>query len=271
MGNKTNAARRVYRLLMSASKHPENAQPPTTLGMWGKVLSGDLVQIDPSAPEYEDSVVPLLTELRRQIRAVAALTKTREDYEELIAALINRASSLTGSQVLHGRWSEIKAQFLKPELISGWGLLASSIPNTDEDVCKEQLTELLAAIQELEQAARASDAPVRLRTFLVEQAFTMREALLRAHISGVEGLRTTLATGLGEFLQEQSSFDEAAKEEPEKTKAAFAQLVRVWHIAADICGDVEKFQNALMLGYGLSDQAQHLIPLVRHLLGGPGG
>ena len=67
---KTNSARRVYQILLSANKHGVGSSAPTTLSMWGAVLGGDLLLAPegPGSPQYEDAVVPLLSELRRQIR-----------------------------------------------------------------------------------------------------------------------------------------------------------------------------------------------------------
>src|SRR5579864_1570053 len=178
----TNGARRVYTILTNAYNYPVKAgggQTTTTLAMWGNVLAGPSLMTPegPASRQYEDEVLPLLMELRREIAAVDATLRNHDDYRGLIAPLIEAASRIAGTAFLNQDWNGMKAQHFKPELASAWGLLSLSLPNTDYLITEEQLAELVAAVKELEEAAQSPDLPDALRVFVRGQVDALRAAL----------------------------------------------------------------------------------------------
>jgi hypothetical protein len=249
---KTNSARRIYEILTTAYNHPAKAGGgPTglTLTMWGEVLGGPLL-ITPEGPgsrQYEDAIVPLLMEVRREIDSVDAALRSKDDYRALVAPLIEGASRITGTAFLHQDWNGVKAQHFQPALASGWGLLAAWIPATDPTLTEEQLSELVRALEELEEAGRAPELPPALRVLIRGQVDALRAALLRYRVSGTEQLRKAVATGVGELQRERASLEVAVQAHPESAKTAIDKLKKVWKLGAEMCGDLDNYAK----GYAL--------------------
>ncbi|MBS0377141.1 MAG: hypothetical protein JSS29_01535 [Proteobacteria bacterium] len=273
MTAKTNSARRVYEILAQANAHqPQKDAAASTLGMWAAVLGADLIPAPPHASDthtHEDVVLPLLTELRSQIRSVERSHSGAEDYDNLIAPLIAGALHITATNLLNSVWQDVRKQHISQQLVPGWGLLARSIADTEETISTTELAELAAAINELEHAALAEGIPESFRAFALDQVRALRAALVRYRVSGVGPLRKALATGVGELRRDGGGLAEAAAFEPERSKGVLNALGKVWTTGARVCGDLEKYQKAYALGQEAATKAHDLVPLIKAFLTGP--
>ena len=270
---KTNGARRIYEILILANGYsPAAGRPPSTLGMWGTVLGGDILAVPegPTSGEYEDAVLPLLTDLRLQIRSVGLTLRSHPDYKALIEPLIAGATNLTNIQFLNGAWNDVKGQHFKPTLTSGWGLLAPWMPATDDVLTAEQLKELIAAIRELEEAVQAGEIPDALRIFVLRQVTALRAAVMRHRISGTQELRRALALGYGELSRDIGPLTSASQTELEKTKSVLRAFGNVWTVCARFCGDLDDYIKAVKLGYQIYNTVNNGLPLLQVIVSSVG-
>lgn len=263
---KTNAARRIYELLILANAYsPAAGQPITTLGMWAAVLGGDMLIVPegPASPEYEDAAMSLLTDLRFQIRSVGTALRDHADYSGLVQPLILDATRLTSTQFLHTAWKDIKGQHFRPSLVSGWGLLAPWIPATDAVLALDRLRELIAAIREVENAALPAEIPTALRTFVWRQAAALRAGVMRYGISGTQHIRSALAQGFGELTRDSGPLTDASHGGLEQTKIVLSAFGKMWTLGARYCGDIVGYTDAVKLVYQTYNIVNNGLPLLQ--------
>lgn len=212
---------------------------------WAKIFGLVAKDFDQQiAPALEYEILDCLRDLRFEVQLVEDQVKGTE-AESATTPIAETVRTLTATNQLHTDWANVRANFLKPDLIAGWNWAAIHLSATDSEFDPGDVSKLRADLEELEKSARADGLPHDLRMLIDRQVRKIRSALRRYEIRGVEPLREVASAAMGEAIKEQEVIVNATTSDSPATREAVGRLGRVWQAVVDISGDADKIRKGV--------------------------
>lgn len=263
---RTSAARRVYRLLITAEKI-EHKTAQTINVAWAIAFGVVKPDAPPATNKIDDEeVAQLLSDFREEVRLVSLALSDDAETNQASRGAIKHALALAALNHLHGSWQELKGSHLKAEMLTAWEWMRIYLPSEPETCDAADVGQLKKEIDELEEAAGQPGIPPHIRQFVRKQTAAIRKALNRLRISGVEPLRTALDQGFGEIVRTQEELSKAAEKAPAASKGLLSKLGHAWVTSAKVADQLDKFRRMVLLIEDASPYIRHALEYVKDIL-----
>jgi len=229
MPKNINSASRLVALLQSIPGHPDNTQ---TLEVWAK-----LFEISEENPNKKAATVAdRLSAMYRELELVREQMQKANYSESLSASAVSKTEHALSTMLLPGTWNQVR-QYLNPETFVALAFCSEILPDEEAQIASEELVEIHARVEELQESLAGSQLPPRLRALVEHHIGLIRQALAEYPISGAKALREAARTALGELIEVEEIIN-ANRDAPEMSK-----LVAAWkkvNNAADVALKAEK-------------------------------
>lgn len=241
---KTSSARRIHHVLKMAVEWTDRPQGPS-IQVWARIFGLVPKNFDGQlSPTIEYEAVQALADLRAEVENVERQVAGKE-AEAATSPIADTVRNITATSQLHTDFQNVKANYLKPDLVAGWYWAALFLSDTDTEFDPEDIANLRAELEELEKAARDVEIPHELRMMIDKHVRHIRSALRRYDICGVEPLCDIANAVIGEAWKEQELLAAAAASKSPKVQAAYGHIKRVWGALVQISGDAEKLRKGI--------------------------
>ena len=159
-------------------------------------------------------------------------------YENAISAFEEAASPM----LLPHTWSNV-GQHLTPQNLLSLEFCSEILPDEEAVISSEELTEILALVSEIRDAAQSDSIPVSLRALLLHHVELIKRAVAAYPITGVKALREAAQTGFGELVESKDAVTQ------HRNTAEVSKLAKVWKKVGEVADDALKVDKLVQVGH----------------------
>jgi hypothetical protein len=255
---KTSAARRLNDVFHKAVSFHDDRRPGT-FQAWTQIFG---VSDGSQTAEAEDAVTSLLHDVRADITEFEAGLRGTE-AESLAAEIVSQARLFTSPAQLSTDWRTHKSNYLAPQTLKAWQWAALYFPSEEDNVDGEALEGLRELLNELQTAAQDPELPNTLRRFVLRQVTTLRRAIARYAVKGIQPLRDAAVQTAGEAQRDQHELEDAVNRSGEKGFSLAGKLLKVFRKTAEVAGDADKLAKG---GAAIAQLCEKARPLVEQIV-----
>jgi len=227
MEKKNNSAGRLWGILGQISKTGGNTN---MLKAWMAVLR--IGNIDQKKAPFEiarkiDLLQDELIEARREMQ--------KKHYSEDIYSVgFEAAEAILQMGAIYGNIDSYR-NHLTPEALKALKFVAETIPDDEDEVTPEQLSELQAEIDRLREKIESGDLPSNVKLFIYKQIAIIENAIRDYSIVGAKAFKTAFDEALPDIAMNKEDIAEYAETEEIKT------LGTIWDKAIQYGGNAFKY------------------------------
>lgn len=225
------------------------------LNTWARVFN-----LDTNTSELEDEVAACVIALRQEVDFARVRLRGREVPDELMSPGFDRLKSVASPGQLHSSWNGHRANISSPECRHAFSWSAWVLRDEEEiDMPEEEMSDLCANIESLEQNLGSTEMSPYLRDFIQRQIDSIKSALRVYSIQGSRPLKEALHKVAGSLTLEREVVEAKHAESTDATKTVFAQTTAVIKKTAEICDSLDKIKK---FGVGVVSLATTVGPLM---------
>jgi hypothetical protein len=229
MYKNTNSASRIHALLTKAMAHGD------------KALFAVLAEIfevkGASDAETGVLVLPRLNWFYIELQLLEDQARTTSLSAHLYDHSFSRIRLVISPLQLQAGWHGMRGN-LTPDVLLALAFLNEMLPSEETAVPAEEITAIVAELEDLNSLVLNSELPIALRRFIQHQLHLIELALDQYPIFGAKALREAGRSAIGEIIETQGTV-----EAPTQSPDALSKLGQLWkrvNTAADVALKAEK-------------------------------
>ena len=235
MPKNNNSASRLHGLFSQLHSHTDQKQ---VLTCWVQAFG-----ISDSTPKRQAiEVAKRLESVNRELDLVRNVmgqaTYSPSLYENAISAFEEAASPMLLSQP----WNNVR-QYLTPQNLLSLEFCSEILPDEESVISSEELTEILALVSEIRNAAQSDSIPASLRALLLHHVELIERAVAAYPITGIKALREAAQTGLGELVESKDVVTE------HRNTAEVSKLAKAWKKVGEVADGALKVDKLVQVGH----------------------
>ena len=243
MNNKINSLSRIHDILLDLDGVSTQR---AVVDVWVQAFELTSIEGIKRVSLVSEKLILLLDEVELAA-AKLSLNYPSETYNSMVENLNNAFSPM----LLGATWGSVK-QYLVPEVMMAIQILRETLPNEEELIKVEELSELHARLSELEAFLEKSVLPERVIKLIKRHIKLIREALSNFSITGAKGLIEARRASYGEFFEVNEIFQN-------KNSSEISELKAIWIM-------VNKITDGALKVYGLYELSKETVPLLEKFI-----
>lgn len=220
----------------------------------------DVFGLNRSSTNLEDEVTACVVALRTQIDFARLRLTANGVPDELSNPGFDRLKIVAAPSYLNQSWSGLRGNIQPPECRQAfaWGAWVLR-GESENELPSEEMQELLAGLNSLEDALVETEMSPYLRAFIERQVSTIRAALRVYGVQGARPLQEAMRKVIGDITVEEGQLKKENAEAPEKTKGVLAKTAQIIEKTAKVCDNLEKVKKFGESVYSLTSKVSDLL------------
>jgi hypothetical protein len=235
----------IYRIHALLTKIPSVTQNTQVLDVWAQLF--ELNEPDPN--KKAAAVAERLGWALREVELAKLELKNTGHSANLYEGALDHLQHAFSPMLLPNTWNNVQ-QYLVAQTLQTLAIYSQVVPNEEDLIKEDALSELYARISELEEFLKNSELPSRLQILIERHISLIRQALAEYPIAGAKALIEARRSAVGELLELKGQFKEVPKDSPELKK-----LSELWE-------NVNTVADTALKVYGLIEIGQKVIELL---------
>lgn len=243
------------RLLSIYDKLVSQQQDRVMVQTWADVFG-----LDKNSTNLEDEVTACVVALRTQIDFTRLRLTANGVPDGLTSPGFDRLKNVASPGQLNQPWNGMRGNIQPPECRQAfaWGAWVLREEGENE-LPSEEMQELLAGLNSLEDSLAETEMSPYLRTFIERQVSTIRAALRVYGVQGARPLQEAMRKVVGDIKVEEDQLQKENAAAPEKAKGVLAKTAQVIEKTAKVCDSLEKVKKFGESVYSLTSKVGDLL------------